>query len=558
MRKSITFIALLLAALFAFSACGTPEPAEGEAARMFYTMHIEVPETPFLERNLRQDGTITVLDPDGEIVFEDVDAMVRGRGNSTWWHGPEKRPLRFRFAEAQSMFGSDYEARDWILLANHFDQSLLRNYTALHFASLLRFDFVPRPIHVHLYVNGEYMGVYTFTDERDVNPGRMELEWNPDPSLSSYFLEMDGRAPNDGVENETFVFVNHIAYDLRWPDFPDELTPEHVEYIKAYLYAVSDAIRSENFEDIIQLIDLDTFVDFYIVQEFVKDPDAHITSVFMHIDGVGDERRLFMGPVWDYDLSIGNRGGQILGHGPEDLYVAVLHYWYRHLLQTPEFFDAVAARWNEIEGTILRETIDHVRDIATTYEAAFNRNFERHAQAGSAVQFVPPEILEIYDFIDHVEHMLGWLEARAQWMSDFFNGRLPDYDPMWALVEYYTNVSPILIIKDGEYQEFEIAPIIMNDRTQMALPEIARLIDATLSEDPATGLITITKGANTITHQPGETVMYVNGVRSELPMTSHMIIRGDAWLPLYRVVRSMGYEIDWHETLERTLVMTSP
>ena len=541
--------------VFALTSGSPPDDADWG----FPTMRITVPETPFEERDLRQDGTISVIDPAGNFSFEEAEAMVRGRGNSTWWDGPEKRPLRFRFAEARSMFGSEYEARNWILLANLFDRSLLRNYATLYFADQLgRMDFVPSVQNVHLYVNDEYMGVYLLTDERDVNPGRLEIEWDPDPSRSGFFLELDARAPNDAVENEDFIIVNHMAYDLRWPDFPDELTPEHVEYLKAYLEAVSAAIRARDFAEIVSLIDLDSFVDFYLVQELVKNIDAHYLSVFMHITGVEDARRLYKGPVWDFDMVAGNYKDQPLGTGPERLYVAVLNYWYRELMQTPEFFDAVVTRWNEIRDVEVAQTIARVQHLATEYQADFERNFERHPVMGAGTWPTPPELLEIEDFSGHVAYLVHWLEARALWMDDFFNGRLPDHDPLWALVEYYQYESPIHILLDENPQQFDIAPVILQDRTIMALPEIVRLLDLNMEYNPATETVTLSRDGTTITHRYGDTFMDIDGVETDFLLSSFFSVRGEAFFPLYSVVRAFGFTVAWHEELERTLVITSP
>ena len=531
----------------------------GAADGVFPTMHITVPETPFEERDLRQDGTITVIDPSGAFSFEEAEAMVRGRGNSTWWDGPEKRPLRFRFQEARSMFGSEYEARNWILLANHFDRALLRNYAALHFAAQLgRMDFVPSAQHLHLYVNDEYMGVYLLTDERDVNPGRMEIEWDPDPSLSGYFVEMDGRARLNAVEGEDFIFVNYKAYDLRWPDFPDEMTPAHVDYLRQYLQAVSNAIRSESFADIIELIDLDTFVDFYLVQEFFKDPDAHITSVFMYIDGIGTERRLFMGPVWDFDIAAGNRDGMLLGHGPENLYAGALHYWFRHLLQTPEFFEATAARWEEVQATAVAETIEHLRHTAVRYQAEFERNFHRHPMMETALHIAPEDILEIDNFMEQVDHLIAWLEARAAWMSAFFNGQLPDYDPLWTLVEFYASERPIQILLDGVEQHFDIPPAIIHNKTMLALPELVSLLNLSMDHDPATGALILTRAADTITYHYGDTFMDVNGITVSFASPSAISIRGHAFFPIAYVARSLGYEVQWYDILGETLLISPP
>ena len=220
----------------------------------FPIVHIELPHCPFYfyDRNNWQHGTIAFSNaPDGQN-FEPVGTQVRGRGNSTWRSGPEKRPLRFRLDEPQSILGTDYEARDWILIADRFDRSFMRNYSALYLSRALNNLFaIEMTQHVHLFVNGEYMGVYLFTDERTVQPGRLEIAFHEDPARSGFYIELDTRAPREGIENVTFVNP-FLPHDIRYPHAADR-TPAHMAYVLNYLSTVNDAIRARDFSLITQL-----------------------------------------------------------------------------------------------------------------------------------------------------------------------------------------------------------------------------------------------------------------------------------------------------------------
>ena len=513
----------------------------------FPTMFILVPESPFEDRELRQSGIITLHCPN--FAFEGVPVEVRGRGNSTWWDGPDKRPLRFRFDEAQSLMGSSHEARNWILLSNHFDFSLLRNYSALHYGALLDgMSFVPSIHNVHLYVNGEYMGVYLITDERDVNPGRLEIEWDENPEYSGFFLELDARAYQGGaIENEDFIVVNSMLYDIRFPS-SSQLTPEHVNYVWGYLNDVSRAIRYGTFDEILELIDLDSFVDFYIVQEVFKNADVHFLSVFMYIDGIGDERRLFKGPIWDFDIAAGNYANQPMGYGADKLYVAVVNYWYRHLMSRPEFKEAVTERWNTVAKQALIDTIDHIEHISRRYQAEFERNFERHpnviAIARNTGAARPPVLLAIDSFIGQADYLIGWLGSRGYWLDNFFNDRIANYDPLWALVEYHMSDSPIIVNLNGESKHFRIPPIMLQRRIIATLQEMSAIFDLTIVYDQTTGLVSMIRDDISILHHVGTSVFVVNGEGVNMGIPS-ILVQDQIFAPMTVITDALGYNIEW-------------
>lgn len=434
MKKSVSFF-ILGCVVFLFGCDSGTE--------IMPSLHIDVigDEEMFVERNLRIDSLLTI--ENGLFEFDEIPAMVRGRGNSTWNLGEDKRPLRFRLDEPVDFFGDDRPDRDWILLANNFDRSLLRNHAALYLGGLMSgLEWTPRTQFLHLYVNGEYMGVYQLTDEREETVNRLNLVSDVDPTISEFFLELDGRASWDGAIRDVEFFTAGLRdYDIRYPDPDDD--NGHAVYAKEYIQRVSDAIMAGDFETLTGLIDMDSFVDFYLVQELVKNIDVWHLSVFMYIRGQGEERRLFLGPLWDFDLSAGNARRTeaalesyrnhphspyslayrtpYLDHEAYGLFAGLYNYWFYYLLDMPEFRALVRDRWNDIIEDEVPQMLAELERMVTVFEDDFLRNFERHPILGIRRWRSPDHINEIETHEEQVNHLLDWFDRRIAWLTDYFN-----------------------------------------------------------------------------------------------------------------------------------------
>jgi hypothetical protein len=394
----------------------------------FPAIHIEF-ELP-LDRYVWGDAVVTMGGTADEFAFDGIDGKIRGRGNSSW--RLEKQPFRIRFDEPRTMLDSNHAARDWTFIANHSDKSLMRNYSAYYLATLLDgMYFAPFARFVDVYFNGEYQGVYMLCIQVQVNEGRAELTYDPDPTISEFLIEMDSRVPydDDSEEGVTFVTVHYRHYDILFPR-GDELTSAHVEYIRDYLTRIGELIYAQD-PTVFEYVHLPSIIDFYIVQELYKNVDVAYSSVFMQIRGQGEERRLEMGPVWDFDVSAGNayfQGRNREGreyysyyYGPHGLWAAWTNRWFRSLILMPEFLDATADRWNEIRDEEIRRTLARIRFMATHYQLAFERNFERWPILGEYVWPNPDRVVEIDTFMGQVDYLLEFLEIRAEAFGDYLN-----------------------------------------------------------------------------------------------------------------------------------------
>ena len=384
------------------------------------SLHLPSELHPFqVERELWHTGFLTVA---GE--FEDVHVRIRGRGNSTWDNAIrneiEKLPLRIRFDEETYLLNSADAHRDWILMANAFDFSLLRNHFVFYLAELMGgTGFVPTAQNVHLYVNGDYVGVYQVVDERDIGPGRLDLHIDPDPTLSEYMIQMGERGRPHRIDSR--FCVGDLRYGFSLPR-RSERTIGHDEYVVEHLTRFSQALQAHDWDLVATLIDLDSFVEFYLIQELARNIDVRTSSVFMQIRGQGEQRRLHMGPVWDFDVALGilptgsDRGG--LENTPEGIWVADRHYWFRNLLHMPAFRVEVVQRWNEMVEVEIPLAIAEIERLSTTYLADFNRNFDRHEI--SNLRCIGGYCANA-SFSEHIDYLIGFTLDRAAYLSDFFN-----------------------------------------------------------------------------------------------------------------------------------------
>jgi hypothetical protein len=488
MKKYLSFILALVIALslMPFAAFAADEPEETEAVEIpdFPHLHITCELDPFdIDRELWHNGSVSMTDTEEDFMFDDLSVRIRGRGNSTWWRGPEKRPLRLRFPEPRAMLDSEHEARDWILLANLFDGSLLRNYSALYLAGLLDgMYWSPFSRFVHLHVNGEYWGLYQITDERDVGPGRAQLVFDPDPALSDYFLEIDDLAETwlrDGyVEDEDFFAVEGRAFDIRFPS--ESRWDGHLEFARDFVQEVNDIIRSRDYEAIKAVVDIPAFIDFYIVQEFFKNIDIGYRSVFFQIKGQGEDRRLVFGPVWDFDRSAGNTTD--FWTTPERIFAGERCYWFKELLSVPEIFALTAERWNEIKDDQIAQMIGHVAETAQVYKTSFEKNFERHDHIFGSnppqwFTMLPRVIWTMFSFEDHAAFLIDWFEARAEWLDDHFNGRPLRFTPPTVFSDIPVFPATSAIYVNGEQINFEA--YFINGHNYFRLRDLAYALNGT-------------------------------------------------------------------------------
>ena len=448
----VVVLALMIG--FMFTACDSPlrPPPEIIEPGTLPSMHLSIAPNvePWygvlggpneLHRTIWRNTSVSLVshtDDYERFAFEAVPARARGRGNSSWWIH-EKRPLRFRFDTAQPMFGSGYAATDWSLIPNAMDYTMMRNYAAYFLGSLLSgLNFSPSRHFVHLYLDGDYRGVHMLTDQIHVHPGRIELTANANPALSEYFLEWCYRVRWENADAPYSFFMldrgeSGISFGIGFPGggaLRNNLG--YRDFAADFIKEVDDALRSRDFNRISQVIDVNSFIDFYLVQELFQNMDVGFSSLFFQIRQTNVGPRLFAGPLWDFDLS----SGSAIGHYSDSLppgsgsSIPIEHPiarwwnpWFGDLMATLQFRDMAVARWNTIRNDEVRIMMTHINHLAIRYQSCFDRNFERWPEKlGQYLWRNSPEVVAIPASRGHmgqVEFLIDWLERRKVLMDNF-------------------------------------------------------------------------------------------------------------------------------------------
>ncbi|MDB5838176.1 MAG: Spore coat protein CotH, partial [Herminiimonas sp.] len=189
------------------------------------------------------NATLRVVSGNGTEVMQ-APTEIRGRGNTTW--GMPKKPYRLKLGQAASLLGMPAE-RDWALLANYADKSLVRNKLAMNLGEQVGLPYNPRSRFFELYFNDTYQGVYQLFEHVKTGPDRVNVEkldrktdTSADIITGGYFMEIDHRLDED-VCWYTSMQIPICAKDPEYAkaDIENPAHPSYAQfnYIKNYVNA---------------------------------------------------------------------------------------------------------------------------------------------------------------------------------------------------------------------------------------------------------------------------------------------------------------------------------
>lgn len=375
------------------------------------------------------DVTVSVIDKNGgnSKDFVDSGCNIKIRGNTT--AGAPKKPWNIKLSKKQSLLGME-KGKKWCLLANAFDKALIRNSLVHDFADEIGIPYSCDNRFVEVYLNGKFNGNYLITEAVEAKKERIDID--------AYNAESNDILLELGTRNEPDVdhFTTDIlrtTFDVNDPEKGDDLTDvqvdEKIERVKQYLNNFETTLRNRNYEEILQYIDEDSFVNFYIINELFKNVDFNFSSTRFFIK----DNKVYAGPCWDYDLSSGNCKSSFY----KDYYVDGVSYkgyycqnmnWYRQLFLNDTFYNKVKDRYKELQYKIQNiykndsETEISVKYIVENYGASFERNYRPENELGAGwfltnddgYSYAAESGWETWQ--EPIEFLRDWMEQRNIWL----------------------------------------------------------------------------------------------------------------------------------------------
>ncbi len=323
---------------------------------------------------------------------------IKGRGNSTWDAPTDKKPYKLKFDQKQSLLGMT-ENKDWGLLANFFDRTMLRTAIAHYWGSKSSLAWTPNVRFAELILNGDYRGVYQVAELVEAASSRVDID--PDAGDSLVELDMKAETPWGKADDVTHFVVGRSGAKFTIKE-PEEPTAAQISALDARFEEVErriiDAGRTNSsLAALNEVLDVRSLVDWYVVSELARNFDSWFSSTYFVQKAGG---RLTVGPLWDFDLSMGTYN--FLPQPNADPWVAMRSPWIQGLSGNSEFRQAVRDRYRALKPTIAETD-------------AYARSLDREIAVARENDRIRWNLIGGLDL--EVAGLRGWLSGRRAWFE---------------------------------------------------------------------------------------------------------------------------------------------
>lgn len=291
-------------------------------------------------------GSMKLINASGISVYDGALSQIKGRGNSTWMM--EKKPYQIKLDKKTDLLETGNKAnknKTWVLLANAYDGTSMRDAAAYSLASALGTRAPIEYRAVDLYYDGQYRGAYILCEKVQVNSGRVDISnledandavngganyqlvegtnsygnrmkyaeglQNPSDITGGYLIEFD----QERYVGEDAWFSVDMGNGLLYfvCKSPGVWTKDEAEYLSDRFQEFFDCIRNggvnpKTGKTTAEYCDVDSLARLYWLNEITKCIDGFnysSTYLYKNSDSSGDSRLVF-GPAWDFDLAMGN------------------------------------------------------------------------------------------------------------------------------------------------------------------------------------------------------------------------------------------------------------
>lgn len=329
---------------------------------------------------------------------EIYELKIRGRGHSSFKF--PKFSYRLKFAEKVSLFGMPAN-KDWILLSNFADKTMLKNKLAFSLDKALGSPYTPRSEFVELYINREYLGVYQLTEKIEVAKKRVNIP----ETEESFLVEVDHKF------SETDPVVFSKFYNLPLNIHSPKNVSEKSKIILDSVITDFEKFLLKHEKDSLDLsadfFDKNSYFRYYWVQEFARNVDGAFSNSVYFTWFKGSKIKL--GPLWDMDIAFGGAHEVY----PEGYYIRN-HSWNAALFSNAEFKKQVVEYWKAHKEKF-ENHLDSLEIWKGILRPAAKNNFKRWPVLESTESWAHRESVDSYD--EAVDVLKEWIKTRYGWIE---------------------------------------------------------------------------------------------------------------------------------------------
>lgn len=297
--------------------------------------------------------------------------QIKRRGNSSMLYEKAQYLVKLVSESGQDRYidffnmGADHE---WILNGSLMDKSMMRNYLALRLTDKIM-PYTPESIYTEViyHENGRYYyeGVHLLMENIRQGEDRVAIEptKNSD-SFPSYIVRRDRTAEDENIL-DTWATREKLSENYLGLIYPSKknATQKEIDYVTEDISQIEKILYSDDpdvFATYSRYIDVSSFVDYFLVNEFFGSYDAGINSTYMYKD---KGQKLKMGPVWDFDGTMDNYFYEPLEYKVTAFQVKP---WFNCLIKDQHFVELLKKRYAELRRNVFSDenflnTIDMIQ-----------------------------------------------------------------------------------------------------------------------------------------------------------------------------------------------------
>ena len=341
------------------------------------------------------------------------------------------------------------EEEDWILYGPFSDKSLIRNKLIYDLSNQMG-RYASKTEFVELSINYEYEGLYIFMEKLKRDDNRINIqklnENDIDETLitGGYIIKIDKSDMEDGSYTDYNSFQSKydvfgkkdgdkkVYFNYEYPK-PSEIHAYQKNYIKNYINEFESSLASDQFKNsengYRKYIDVNSFIDFFILNEISNNVDGFRLSTYLHKDR---EKKLIIGPIWDFNLSFGN--ADYCGGDRYDIWLHKFNerclddfwnipFWWNRFLEDENFVNQLKDRWNELRISTLSD--ENIISLIDDYYSFLNnetdivkKNFDKWRIFGI---YIWPNSFIGNNYYEEIDFLKNWIKNRTSWLDESIN-----------------------------------------------------------------------------------------------------------------------------------------
>lgn len=399
--------------------------SEDHSVKCYGTIRIDVPEGFHYS-----DYFDTPCDSLAECGME-----IRGRGNSTW--SASKKPYKIRLNDKVGVLGFK-KNRHWVLIANAFDRTLIKDRMTGWLGDAIGLEFTPRGVPVDLVMKNtdgsydKYLGSYYLSENVRVDKNRIEInelkkgDTEQDKITGGYLVQ--GGVQTDEGSPSKFYTSRGADWANKTPSFDPEddgyENDAQKKYIRNYMQDVEDALYERDFDakdgtSYRDMMDLESAAKYWLIDQVSMNADGYGTgSTYVYkkedtvADGVTVPGKLYWGPLWDFDYAWyydqGDNYKEFRNPAHEWLYPMMYD------IGPGGFVQEIRKQWPALKASLEELTadggvIDKYYEETKRSQAGDNK-INPHDDDGDGI---PDE----YQYEDEIKALKAWIIKRTQWLD---------------------------------------------------------------------------------------------------------------------------------------------